>query len=287
MGLLGGGLVLRDESSRLEDLGILKPFPLITQALDPVSPCFLWEQEQKVLGALRAPHQQATQDCTSHAFGKALEDWILQVPPEVLPVVSTEVLYGGSRVQIGANKLPSGSCCAWVAAFVLRYGFLPRDQYGQYDLSHYSVDLANQFGAQGVPDDLLQQVWKPEVRYPGRQLKIGRLRTAQDAWRACWQRCPLPFATKLGFSMARGPGGVCGVSGTWDHAMVIRGRCVLQDGRQCVAVQNSVGDYLGDHNAVISVRGREEPVVLPSGVFLMELEVLDKIAKQEDLYVLF
>ena len=284
----GGDLLLLEESRKLEDSGLLQDLPKISTGLDQTTPVTLWQRELEVFGRLLPPHHQALQDCTGHAWAKALEDWILQEPGDWCGELSTEVLYGGSRIQIGAGRAKSsGSCCAWVASFLIRFGFLPRGVYGQHDLRLYRADLTKQFGLTGVPGDLLSSLYRLEAKFPNRQFRVGRLRTGQDAWQAIGARYALPFACRTGFQLVRGPGGVCAPSGEWNHAMVIRGRFVLQDGRYCVAVQNSMGRYLGTQNCLVEAVGVEKPVTLPDGVFLMELDVLDQIARQEDLYVVF
>lgn len=282
-----------DEHSRLADEGVFKERERKSVFLpDQIynANVFLWQiGEQAVLNQLLPPHTQASQDCISHAWAVALQDWTLCKFGGWLGEVSTEVLYGGSRVQIGNNKLKQpGSCCAWVAAFITRFGVLPRAVYGNTDLSHYNAAKVDDFGEHGVPADLLDQLHKIPgyLLHDDSLIHIAKLKSGQDAWEAVGDKLPVPFASRRGFQTKRGPNGICDPVGIWNHSMVVRGRCTVQGGRKCLAVQNSAGDYLGDTNQLVTLDDNTV-IKLPAGVFLTELAVFDDICKTEDAYTVF
>lgn len=288
----GGSFIFQDEHSRLEDEGVFtekrKPAPLLS--LVPGEDIFLWEQgEQRVLSKLLPVHSQGTKDCVSHAWATGLQDWTLCKFGAWLGEISTEVLYGGSRVQIGENKLKQpGTCCAWVAALAVKCGIIIRASYPGYDLSKYDVQLAIKFGLSGIPPELLPQLsLLPRPLTTEQDLvRVGKLHHGKDAWDSIGYYSPVPFASKKGFAMARDKNGICDPVGEWNHSQVVRGRCTVKGGRQCLAVQNSVGDYLGDTNQIVELdSGRE--VKLPSGVYLVDMEVFDDICRNEDAYVIF
>src|SRR5437763_1529398 len=69
--------------------------------------------------------------------------------------LAQEVIYGGSRVEVGGGRLRGdGSVGAWAAKFVHDYGVVPRGVHGRYDLSRYDERRCREYGARGVPGDL-------------------------------------------------------------------------------------------------------------------------------------
>ena len=116
--------------------------------------------------------------------------------------------------------------------------------------------------------------------------KVGKLKTGENAWSAIGQRNSLPFSCRRGFQLARGPEGICQPLGEWNHSMVIRGRCITKSGTHCFAVQNSVGDYLGELNRTVELQDGST-IKLPSSVFLITLEVFSEICEHEDVFVVF
>jgi hypothetical protein len=252
----------------------------------PPDNVFFWLEQPEKYGS-RPPHLQGTQDCVSHSFGFGLEDWYLNQCQFWPGKVATEVLYGGSRVLIGEKKLAiKGTYCSWVANFILRYGYLPRGSYVGEDLVEYNPMKADRYGRDGLPNvipGLMTKVLNPDTTKP---VRLGKLPTAEAAWSAVGQKCPVPFATKRGFDSTRGYFGICKPQGEWKHSMLVRGRCIVASGAMCFAVQNSIGNYLGEENREVTLlSGRK--VLLPAGVFLVEFDVFDDICKTEDSYVLF
>jgi hypothetical protein len=172
-----------------------------------------------------------------------------------------------------------------VAAFLVKYGILLRKQYGEYDLSKYNFPLTQQFGKSGVPTELTNKL-RLLRRAENTPAQVSRIRSASMAQTALTKLCPVPFTSKRGFETIRGEEGICRPRGEWNHCMVLRGVCRTASGKLCFAVQNSVGDYLGDQNRVVPLaEGRE--VILPPGVFLVLDEVIDEICSKEDAYAIF
>jgi hypothetical protein len=293
----GGSYIMPDEYAMLEQKGVLstRTFSQTMASsfnLAANSDIFFWQRgERSCLKRLLPPHTQAFKDCTSHAWAVALQDWTLCCFGSWWGEISTEALYGGSRVQIGAGRLKQpGSCCAWVAAFVVKYGILPRNVYGEYDLSVYNPDLVSSLGQTGIPPILMPNFKRlPEkLTLEVEAVRVAKLTSGQQAWDAVQYYSPIAFASKLGFQTIRGLNGICEPEGIWNHSMVVRGRCTVKGGRQCLVIQNSVGDYLGDINQTVNLESEGDMLLkLPPGVFLMDLEVFDGICRNEDAYAVF
>lgn len=126
----------------------------------------LWYRTfEKVSGVPFEPHEQGIGDCVSHGFGLGA-DFLTTVQIEVLKKrekwmgkCATEVIYGGSRVEIGnipaAKRRGDGSTGFWGGQWVSKYGILLRQKYpGGFDFSTYDPKLAKEYGSKGVPDSL-------------------------------------------------------------------------------------------------------------------------------------
>ena len=69
--------------------------------------------------------------------------------------LAPEVIYGGSRVEIGGGRIRGdGSIGAWAARWVRDYGVVPRGLHGSHDLRLYDENRCRDYGRRGVPDDL-------------------------------------------------------------------------------------------------------------------------------------
>lgn len=286
----GGSIVIPGEAERLEEsLGHLSDFPAIRGFTGLAEEnVFLWQiGEQHHLGKLLPPHAQQTQDCVAHAWAVAAQDYLLCNHFEAwLGELSTEVLYGGSRHTIGKGRLSQpGSCCAWAAAFVVKFGNVMRAKYANHDLAAYNYQATLQFGSAGVPQELMGRLQKLR-RAEDADAQVSRVRSANAAQLAIARYCPIPFACKTGFAAVRGKEGICSPKGEWNHAMVLRGVCRTLSGKLCFAVQNSAGDYLGEANRVVPLANNTE-VTLPAGVFLVEADVMQPIFEKEDAYAIF
>lgn len=122
-----------------------------------------WRVWEKVAGMEFRPHDQGIGDCVSHGFGLGV-DFLTAVQIEYLKrkekwvtECATEVLYGGSRCEIGDQygRWGDGSTGVWAAEFLTEYGVLLRQKYpGGHDFTVYDPQKAKSFGSEGVPDDL-------------------------------------------------------------------------------------------------------------------------------------
>ena len=168
---------------------------------------YLWKAQLKAAGGLLGPYDQnPVGSCvafgTTYATETSLCVGIAQGDmANEFRSFSREVVYGGSRVQIGKGKIRGdGSVGAWAASFVNEYGNLPRDRYDGYDLREYSPSTCREFGSRGVPASLL-----PKTKdYP--VSGIAQVRNGAEARKALAN----------GYAIA-----VC--SGIWQHCMAIDG----------------------------------------------------------------
>jgi len=123
----------------------------------------LWKYFEEVTKNPLVPHLQEIGDCVSHGFGlgidilSAVQMLMYSKPERWVAKVATEVLYAGSRVEIGGGKVRGdGSMGTWAGEFINKWGVLHRKRYlgGKYDYTEYSGQVARTLGRQGVPDPL-------------------------------------------------------------------------------------------------------------------------------------
>jgi hypothetical protein len=184
---------------------------------------YLWKAYEKITGAKwPSRNQGAVGSCVSFGTAAAIEatmsvEVMLGEPEEILDLVQ-EVIYAGSRVEIGGGRINGdGSVGAWAADFVKRYGVLNRGQHGKYDLSNYSESLCRSWGKTGVPDDL-----EPEVKkYPVKG--ITQLTNWKSAKVALANGYGIAICSNQGFSMTRDADGFARPSGSWAHCMALLG----------------------------------------------------------------
>jgi hypothetical protein len=124
-----------------------------------------WPVFEKVTRKPFVPHDQGIGDCVSHGFGLGV-DFLTTIQIEVqkkpekwMGKCATEVIYGGSRIEIGNIPTPQrfgdGSTGYWAGEWVSKYGILLRQPYpGGYDFTEYDPYLAREYGRTGVPDAL-------------------------------------------------------------------------------------------------------------------------------------
>jgi hypothetical protein len=183
---------------------------------------------------------QGTGDCVSWGAATAVDtlsavDIVLRNQPEEWKGwSSTEVIYGGSRVQIGKGRLGGGqgSFGFWAAQFVSTYGTLIRALYGKYDLTKYSTQRAIDWGYRGVPADLIPYIKEHPVKAP-RQVK-----NVEEARDSIANGYPVTIAGSRGFYRKRDAKGTSGVnrSDPWAHQMVLTG---VNDPEGKMLVENS------------------------------------------------
>jgi hypothetical protein len=198
---------------------------------------FLYRSAQKAHLALYGEPwvvgKQGIGDCTgwgwSHAIWVALcVDWEtgrLANPP---PMVATESIYGGSRVE-GRSKDGSGrsavggwsdgSYGAAAARFVRDYGVAFRVKDGGHDLTTYSADRAKQWGAfgNGGANDLgkFDQFVKA---HPAQH--VAAIKDFSEAASAIESGFPVAVCSSVGFSNTRDKDGFSPATTTWQHCQV-------------------------------------------------------------------
>ena len=135
----------------------------------------LYKNVQKYDPSFGYTERQVTGDCVSHSTRNAVdvtrsteiiggerEDWVAKG--------ATEAIYG-SRGHGG-----QGMSCSGAARFVHQNGgVLIRKDYGKYDLSKYDGMLGAGWGRRGVPNELVQEGKKHQVK------TISNVRTVEEA----------------------------------------------------------------------------------------------------------
>lgn len=130
-----------------------------------------------------------------------------------------EVIYGGSRVQIGKGRLGrgQGSLGIWAARFVSEYGTLVKGKYDQHDLRKYNTQRAIDWGYRGVPNDLLDDISEHPIQ------TVSRVDTVEEGRDSVANGFPVTIAGTRGFHKKRDVRGTVRVNrwDSWAHQMVI------------------------------------------------------------------
>jgi len=248
-----------------------------------------WRAEEKVLGKRLPAHNQTRGTCVSQGYGRGAQDLmfieiaIKGESEEWRGQVATEPIYAGSRVEIGGGQLGNddGSVGAWAAKWVQQYGILLRQKYGKWDFSEPNDELAAELGARGVgvPDELEPVAKEHPVK------TISQCLTGEEAADGLCNWYPLPICSDQGFTEDRDRNGFCKPRGTWYHCMLARGHCVVKGNRPAVAIQQSWNGHSPTGNDRVTLESGEE-ITLPQGVFLIDLEVCDRMVSQGDSFFL-
>lgn len=244
---------------------------------------FLWRAEETVLGKrLGSWDQGPIGTCVSFGWGRGAQDVLLGniadgAAEEWKSQVATEPIYGGSRVEVGGGRIRGdGSVGAWAARWCSEWGMLFRQQYGDIDLSAYSVEISRTWGYRGVPNAL-----EPEAKkFP---LTVAQVQSASDVWAAIGNGYSVPVCSNVGFDGKPPATGVMEPRGSWGHCMVFRGRFTHPTIGRCIVVQNSWGNYLGAVAVETVESGRVE---LPEGCFAIRLDVAGRMAAQGDTFAI-
>jgi len=160
-------------------------------------------------------------------------------PPSEYRDLVQEIVYGGSRVEIGGGRLRGdGSIVAWSAQFVKEYGVVARGKYGVFDLTKYSELTCRKFGATGVPTELETEAKKSPVQ------EFAFVKSAVEAEKAIRNGNPISVGSSWGGG-SRGPWnrdsqGFLKKNGSWSHCMAVLG-VVNVDGRKGFLFMNSWG----------------------------------------------
>lgn len=199
--------------------------PAYRQTYSGPEDVFLWDASRKVLGAILPPRDQGSVgSCVAFGTASAIEHMLcVQIANgsrEEYRDLVQEVIYGGSRVEIGGGRVRGdGSVGAWAARFVVSYGILHRGVFGRFDLRAYDVPRCREFGRFGVPDEL-----EPEIRrHPVKA--VSNVTSWEAARAAICNGYPVIVCSDQGFRSKRDADGFCSPSGTWYHCMALVGVC--------------------------------------------------------------
>lgn len=254
------------------------PFPhfrdseAFAAAYDGPEDVFLWDACRKVTGdLLPARDQGSVGSCVSFGTASAIEHLIcVQIASganEEYRDLAQEVIYGGSRVEVGGGSLRGdGSVGAWAARFVQDWGVVARGVHGSMDLTRYDVARCREFGNRGVPDDLEALAKQHPVR------TVANVRSFAECQAAIRNGYPVAVCSDQGFTMQRDEDGFCRPRGTWMHCMAIVG--VKGSPRPGAFILNSWGA-----NAHTGPRGLGNPS--PAG-FWADAAVVDRMLQQGD-----
>jgi hypothetical protein len=184
--------------------------------------------------------------------------------------VSLEVIYAGSRVEIGGGRIRGdGSVGSWAAKWLQEGGVAPMEKVGGHDLTQYSPSRARAWGRSGVPDDLEVETRKHTVK------SAAVVRSAADVKRAILQGYPVPICSDQGFTMERDRNGFCSPRGSWAHCMAVIG---YRSDKNAFFILNSWGDN--------AHTGPVWPEDAPKAGFWCDWNTMDRIARQGDSFAL-
>ncbi len=197
--------------------------------------------------------------------------------------VAVEPVYGGMRYEIGKQKHNSslyrsddGGVGSWAAEWLLEYGLLLKQKYGNVDLSNYSESRCDKYGSSGVPDDIEDDA----KIHPMKSMVL--IDDADQAWKLLGQFNPLVHCSNQGFAMQRGKDGICRASGSWAHCAGWSGRFTTKSGTRCGRYDNSWdgsedgSGYLGEP---IVIEGKYGPINLNGNQFLVPLDVMQSMIR--------
>jgi len=98
--------------------------------------CYLWDFARQITGKLLPPANQGqVGSCVAFGTARAIEysicAEIVNGQNEEFAKLVEEVIYGGSRVEIGGGRLGygDGSIGAWAASFVKKYGIIDQSSW--------------------------------------------------------------------------------------------------------------------------------------------------------------
>ncbi len=260
-----------DDPKMVEQIMSELPFPVFSDIWTPIKDSgkgktvLLYDIIRKVAGTFPM-RKQTVGDCVSQGaayavdavksvdiyLNKEFEEWVAET--------ATEDIYGGSRVQIGGGRISGdGSVGAWAAKYVNQYGALPRQKYGDIDLSVYSGNFARTLGRKGVPEELLAIAKQHPIQ------TVSLVTTYEEVRDLICNGYAVTIASMQGFSSKRDAEGFAKPQGTWAHQMSILG---VDDShkRPGVLVQNSWGVW----------NGGPKRLDQPDGSFWVDAEEIEK-----------
>lgn len=269
-------------------------FKGISSALD--KNVFLYQNLQKEIGEI-VPHYQGPAadgspgegDCVGQAAAMgvdvlaATDIHMLKESERFIAKASVEMLYAGSRIEIGRDGYPEGnpdkknwlqgrggSHGEWVARFLKEYGVLHRIKYHKdgeesIDLSGYHPDRSRKYRDQGVPD------WLESVAREHPVVEITNVHSGQEALDAICAGQPVIMCSSYAFSDTRDKDGFAKMytgrfRPQWWHAMIATG-AILEGKRKGAVIQNSHGEW----------NSGPRPYDMPAGSFGVEDWAFDRM----------
>lgn len=231
---------------------------------------------ENVINGPLVPHFQEIGDCVAHGFGlgvdvlTAVRMLMFGQPERWITKAATEIIYAGSRVEVGGGGIRGdGSMGTWAAEFIRNWGVLLRRAYldGAYDYTDYSGSLSRKLGRSGVPNAL-----EPLCReHPVKTCALVQ------SWEECRDAVangyPVVMCSNTGFTTTRDRDGFLRrTRRPWFHAMLIHG---IDDSsrRPGGLVQNSWGE-----NWVDGPTRHDQP----AGSFWADARTIDRAMKQGD-----
>lgn len=231
----------------MEDL----PFPVFSDIWQPLKDSgkgkcvLLYEYIREASDGNWPNRRQTIGDCVSQGAAYAVDavkavDIVLKGDfEEWVARTATEDIYAGSRVQIGNGRIGGdGSIGAWAARYVSEYGALPRQKYGNIDLTTYSGSKARSWGRRGagVPRDLIPIAKQHPIQ------TVSQVKTYEEVRDLIANGYAVTIASNQGFSSKRDSEGFAAPRGSWAHQMSI---LAVDDEykRPGVLVQNSWGRW--------------------------------------------
>lgn len=228
--------------------------------------------------------RQGIGDCVSwgwaHSIWVAMSvDWETGRLPQPPPMVASESIYGGSRVESrgkdGSGRSAvggwsDGSYGAAAARWVRDYGVAFRLNDGGHDLTAYSADRAKSWGAygnggQGDGGKFDQFVKKHPAQH------VAAVRNFSEAAAAIESGFPVAVCSSQGFTSTRGKDAFAEASGQWNHCMTLlavryKANGSPEDGLLCL---NSWGPGW--------ISGPRWPEDMPEGSFWIRRAVVDRM----------
>jgi hypothetical protein len=237
---------------------------------------YLWEAPKKVRGS-HIPTRDQGQIGSCVPFGAACAVEYLECVQIAAGQgaefhdLSQEVIYGGSRIQIGGGRVRGdGSTGAWAAQWCQKYGVVARGRYGSIDLTSYSVARCRDYGNRGCPKELEPVARQSPVK------QIAQVRNFDDVKKALASGYTVTVASSVGFGPTGGNvrdrDGFLKAAGVWEHQMCFIG---YQTGAR-------PGAYCMNSWGTTWVSGPTGPGDPPPGGFWIDARTVDRMTAEGD-----
>lgn len=221
-----------DDPREVEAVMNQLPFPVFSDVWNPIKDSgkgkivLLYDIVRKVSGSFPNRFQKIG-DCVSMGAAyavdciKAVDIYLNKEFEEWVAETATEDIYWGSRNVIGNGRLGNsdGSFGAWAAKYLTDYGALPRQKYGEIDLSEYDGNRAKLWGRAGykLPQSFIDKAKQHPV------LIASQVRSYNEVRDLIANGYAVTIASNQGFSSKRDSEGFAKPWGSWAHQMCIVG----------------------------------------------------------------